>query len=36
MWEELEALKPRLPHHRKHQHWHGRQQQFGWVNDITS
>jgi hypothetical protein len=35
VWEEVEALKPRLPHHRKHQHWHGRQQQFGWVNDIT-
>ena len=34
VWEEVEALKPRLPHHRKHQHWHGRQQQFGWVNDI--
>ena len=35
VWEEVEALKPRLPHHRKHQHWHGRQQQFWWVNDIT-
>jgi hypothetical protein len=35
MWEEVEALKPRLPHHRKHPHWHGRQQQFWWVNDIT-
>jgi hypothetical protein len=30
VWEEVEALKPRLPHHRKHQHWHGRQQQFWW------
>ena len=35
VWEEVEALKPRLPHRRKHQHWHGRQQQFWWVNDIT-
>jgi DDE_Tnp_1-associated len=35
VWEEVEALKPRLPHHRKHQHWHGRQQQFWWVNDLT-
>jgi hypothetical protein len=35
VWEEVEALKPHLPHHRKHPHWHGRQQQFGWVNDIT-
>src|ERR687891_2513407 len=35
VWEEVEALKPRLPHHRKHQHWRGRQQQFWWVNDIT-
>jgi hypothetical protein len=35
VWEEVEALKPRLPHHRKHQHWPGRQQQFWWVNDIT-
>jgi hypothetical protein len=35
VWEEVEALKPRLPHHRKHQHWHGPQQQFWWVNDIT-
>jgi hypothetical protein len=35
VWEEVEALKPRLPHHRKHQHWHGRQQRFWWVNDIT-
>jgi hypothetical protein len=35
VWEEVEALKPRLPHHRKHPHWHGRQQQFWWVNDIT-
>jgi len=35
VWEEVKALKPRLPHHRKHQHWHGRQQQFWWVNDIT-
>jgi hypothetical protein len=26
VWEEVEALRPRLPHHRKHQHWHGRQQ----------
>jgi hypothetical protein len=34
VWEEVEALRPRLPHHRKHQHWHGRQQQFWWVNDI--
>jgi hypothetical protein len=31
----VEALKPRLPHHRKHQHGHGRRQQFWWVNDIT-
>jgi hypothetical protein len=30
-----QSPKPRLPHHRKHQHWHGRQQQFWWVNDIT-
>ncbi|HZC00569.1 MAG TPA: hypothetical protein VE844_04160, partial [Gammaproteobacteria bacterium] len=36
VWEEVEALKPRPPHYRKHQHWHGPQQQFGWVNDITS
>jgi len=35
VWEEVEALKPRLPHHRKHPHWHRRQQQFWWVNDIT-
>jgi hypothetical protein len=35
VWEEVEALKPRLPHHRKHPHWHGRRQQFWWVNDIT-
>lgn len=35
VWEEVEVLKPRLPHHRKHQHWHGRQQQFWWINDIT-
>jgi hypothetical protein len=34
VWEEVKALKPRLPHHRKHRHWHGRQQQFWWVNDI--
>jgi hypothetical protein len=34
--EEVEALKPRLPHHRKHPHWRGPQQQFGWLNDITS
>src|SRR5919106_4471642 len=34
VWEEVEALKPRLPHHRKHQHWRGRQQQFWWVHDI--
>jgi hypothetical protein len=34
VWEEVEALKPRLPHHRKYQHWHGRQQPFWWVNDI--
>jgi hypothetical protein len=33
--EEVEALKPRLPHHRKHPHWHGRQQQLWGVNDIT-
>ena len=26
VWEEVEALKPRLPHHRKHHPWHGRQQ----------
>jgi hypothetical protein len=36
VWEEVEALKPRPPHHRKHQHRHGRQPQFWWVNDITS
>jgi hypothetical protein len=35
VWEEVEAPKPRLPHHRKHHHWHGRRQQFWWVNDIT-
>ena len=35
VWEEVEVLKPRLPHHRKHPHWHGRQQQLWWVNDIT-
>jgi hypothetical protein len=35
VWGEVEALKPRQPHHRKHQHWRGRQQQFWWVNDIT-
>ncbi len=34
VWEEVEALKPRVSRQRKHQHWHGRQQQFWWVNDI--
>jgi hypothetical protein len=34
LWQEVEALKPRLPHQRYHQHWQGRQQQFWWVNDI--
>jgi hypothetical protein len=27
------AQAARLPHHRKHPHWRGRQQQFWWVND---
>ena len=35
VWEEVEALKPRQPHHRHSQTWRGRQQQFWWVNDIT-
>ena len=34
VWEDVNALKPRLPLQRYHQHWHGRQQQFWWVNDI--
>ena len=34
VWQEVEALKPRSPHQRYHQHWQGRQQQFWWVNDI--
>lgn len=34
VWQEVEALKPRLPQQRYHQRWHGRQQQFWWVNDI--
>jgi hypothetical protein len=36
VWEEVEALKPRQAQNRNYQHWHGRQQQFWWVNDITS
>jgi hypothetical protein len=36
VWEEVEALKPRQVQNRKYQHWRGRQQQFWWVNDITS
>ncbi|MDQ3960162.1 MAG: hypothetical protein M3255_07755, partial [Pseudomonadota bacterium] len=35
VWEEVEALKPRQPHHRHSQTWRGRQQQLWWVNDIT-
>jgi hypothetical protein len=35
VWEEVEALKPRQPHHRHSQTWRGRQQRFWWVNDIT-
>jgi hypothetical protein len=34
VWEEVTALTPRQPHHRWHQSWRGRQQQFWWVNDI--
>lgn len=34
LWQEVEALNPRLPHQRYHQHWQGHQQQFWWVNDI--
>jgi hypothetical protein len=35
VWEEVKALKPRLPHQRTCQTWCGRQQRFWWVNDIT-
>ena len=35
IWQELEALKPRLPQQRYHQRWQGRLQQFWWVNDIV-
>jgi hypothetical protein len=35
VWEEVKALKPRLPHQRTCQIWCGRQQRFWWVNDIT-
>jgi hypothetical protein len=35
VWEELKALKPRLPHQRTCQTWCGRQQRFWWVNHIT-
>ncbi len=34
LWQDVEALKPRLPHQRYHQHWQGRAQQFWWVNDL--
>ena len=35
IWQEVEALKPRLPDQRYHQHWQGRRQQFWWVNEIS-
>jgi hypothetical protein len=35
VWEEVKALKPRLPHQCTCQTWCGRQQRFWWVNDIT-
>ena len=35
IWQEVEALKPRLPHQRYHQHWQSRRQQFWWVNSIA-
>ena len=35
IWQEVEALKPRLPHQRHHQHWQGRQQTFWRVNDMV-
>jgi len=34
LWQEVEALKPRLPQQRYQQRWQGRAQQFWWVNDI--
>lgn len=33
IWEEVDALKPCQPQHRRH--WRGRQQHFWWVNDLT-
>jgi hypothetical protein len=35
IWEEVAALKPRTLHHPHCQPWHGRQQRFWWINDIT-
>ena len=35
IWQEVNALKPRLPHAVYRQNWQGRQQFFWWVNAIT-
>jgi hypothetical protein len=35
IWEEVEALKPRQPNATHRQTWHGRQQHFWWVNELT-
>ena len=34
IWEDVNALRPRTAHHDR-QVWHGRQQCFWWVNEIT-
>jgi len=34
VWQEVEALRPRVPHQRYPQRWQGREQTFWWVNDI--
>ena len=34
VWQEIQALQPRVPHQRHHQPWQGRQQTCWWINDI--
>jgi hypothetical protein len=34
VWQEFESLKPLQPKSRYHHRWHGRLQEFSWVNDI--